>query len=100
MKRYYIRQHDYDSLFANVKLLAFTLRYQELYDYLSDSKVNQHGQIVCSNNYWQMNLEIMRCQDDRRIDFFIARERAITKQARKVGLVCRHNAVSAMRFPR
>ena len=94
MPQIYIKTVDWKSIFATTKLQAFTAGYQELFEFLNQTKVDQHGRI--DPIAWDDWLIDLYYNDRKTYKSMQKRAKIITKQARDLGIKVQYNDVCRM----
>lgn len=95
MKTIYIKTGDWKSIFATIKLQAFTAGYQDLCEFLNQATVDQHGRL--DTHFWFSRQYDLYCNGNK--DEYNAgekRAKVIAKQARALGIKVQYNDVGHM----
>ena len=94
IKRFYVKQGDWQTIFENLKLQAFTLNFVDFYNYLQTAKVDCHGRIESVWNDQALDLLIKGKKSE--FNQMEIQAKQIVKQARQLGLKAAYNNLSRL----
>ena len=95
MRTVYVKTGDFNTIFATVKLQAFTAGYQELNDFLHQAQVDKHGRIDAG--FWNSEQFDRLDRGDRAAYKEMEKQgKVIARQARELGVTVQYNDVGSM----
>ncbi len=94
MRTVYIKTGDWQSIFDNVKLQAFTLGLKDFSLFLQTATVDKHGRIKSNWNDKQLDALL---NDDKNAYYQMEKtSKQIVKQARQLGLKAAYNSLDRL----
>ena len=94
MRTVYIKTGDWNAVFSNVKLQAFTLGLKDFYQFLTNASVDQHGRI--KSNFNDLQLDALINDDIKTYKQMEKHSKIIVKQARQIGLKAAYNDLTRL----
>jgi len=95
MRTVYIKTGDFNTIFATVKLQAFTAGYQELLDFLNRATVDQHGRL--NTKFWfNESYDLLKKGNRAAYKQKDKQGKVIARQARELGVKVQYNDVGSM----
>lgn len=94
MRTVYIKDGNWQLIFNNVKLQAFTLKLTELYQFLQQATVDKHGRI--SSIWNDEHLDALINDNIKKYNEMEKQSKIIVKQARKLGLKAAYNSLDRL----
>ena len=94
MRIVYIKDGDWQSVFNNVKLQAFTLKLSDFYQFLQQANVDGHGRIRSDWN--DEHLDALINNNLKRYNEMEKQSKVIVKQARTLGLKAAYNSLDRL----
>jgi hypothetical protein len=94
IKTFYIKTADWQSIFNNVKLQAFTMGLKDFNNFLTQATIDKHGKI--QSNWTTQELDALINNDEKTYNKMKKQSKIIVKQARTLGLKAAYNDLSRL----
>jgi hypothetical protein len=94
IKTFYIKTGDWQSIFNNVKLQAFTMGLKDFNNFLNQATVDKQGRI--QSNWNDLQLDALINDDQKTYNQMEKQSKIIVKQARTLGLKAAYNDLTRL----